>query len=419
MGDRWAGWGDEQTRRDAVRIGSRLLITAGVLTLAAGTTASVRGIAEYDGPGLLIFGIGTAICGGALMAKRLLSWPLLIWLLLFASFAITFGQVVFAGAPSFGPVLLLWPILVAFAFMPRRWAWALAILNLSLLAAMFALQEGWQSPFGFWVFLAGTCAATAWVVSELVARAERAAQRERAAREELAAVNATLEQRVETQVDEMQRLARLRRFLSPDVADAVLSAEGDELAPHRAEIAVLFCDLRGFTAFSSAVEPEDVTSVLHDFHRAMGGLVEKYNASVGGFAGDGVWLYFNDPVPIPDPVGTAVRLALDLEPLMTEVRTTWAKRGFAIDYGVGISLGHATMAITGFDTRRDYTALGNVVNLASRLSDEARGSEILLDPRANAALGSELPTEPRGDLVLKGFAQPVKAYRVIPAGLPR
>jgi class 3 adenylate cyclase len=311
-------------------------------------------------------------------------------------------------------VTLLWIILAAFGYLPRRQAVAHAAWALGWMAAMFALQPGWPNPFGFAVFLGGTLVVTAWFVNKLVARAETYAEAEHAMRIELDALNRTLEARVDEQVDELSRLDRLRRFLSPSVAEAVVSTEGlTRLAPHRALIAALFCDLRGFTAFSSEAEPEDVTALLGRFHDVIGPLVDRYEATVGGFAGDGVALYFNDPIPCADPAVQAVRLALDLEAPMTQLAGEWRRHGFEVGYGVGIALGYATLGVIGIEHRREYTAIGSVMNLASRLSDEAGPAEILLDSRAAAAVHDQINTAPLDDLQLKGFARPVAAYRVV------
>jgi class 3 adenylate cyclase len=348
------------------------------------------------------------------LAERIKWWTIHLFLATGPVF-VAVVTILWVGAPNFAPLFFLWPILVAFAFLPRGQAVAHGAWGLAVLASIFILQPGWEPAILYWTFVAGTIVVTALTVTGLVNRAEEHARREREAREELAGLNRDLERRVEEQVQEMGRLERLRRFLSPSVADAVLSAEGEEwLAPHRREIAVFFCDLRGFTAFSATAEPEDVTRLLERFHGILGVLVERYEATVGGFAGDGVFLYFNDPVPCPDPAERAVQLAIDLIAPMRDLGMEWRSRGFDISYGIGIALGHATMGITGFDSRREYTALGRVVNLASRLSDEAGPADVLLDQRAWAAVHHSFGTESVGDLTLKGFSAPVPTFRLLP-----
>lgn len=231
---------------------------------------------------------------------------------------------------------------------------------------------------------------------------------------ELAEWNRTLETRVTEQVAELERLARLRRFFSPQLADLIVSS-GDEavLKSHRREIAVLFVDLRGFTSFAETAEPEEVMAVLREFHEVAGALVRRYEATVGFFAGDGLMLYFNDPVACPDPAGRAVRMAVELRTEMGVVINSWARRGYALDFGVGVAYGYSTLGEIGFEGRSDYGVIGSVVNLASRLCDQADGGEILISQRAQAAVDGEIDTERAPDLTLKGFARPQAAHRVV------
>lgn len=236
----------------------------------------------------------------------------------------------------------------------------------------------------------------------------------RAQADELAEWNRTLEERVQQDVREMDRLGRLRRFLSPQVANLIVSS-GDEtmLQTHRREIAVLFCDLRGFTAFAESAEPEEVMTILNEFHRLVGGLIHRFEATVNHFAGDGLMVFFNDPLPCPDPAQRAVRMAVALREGMSEQIASWRKRGHDLNFGVGITLGYATLGEIGFDGRSDYTVIGSVVNLASRLCDEARGGQILISQRAHAAVEDMIEAEPLPDLALKGVARPVPAYNVV------
>jgi class 3 adenylate cyclase len=210
-------------------------------------------------------------------------------------------------------------------------------------------------------------------------------------------------------VAEAQRLARFRRFLAQPVADAVLAAGDDEmLEPHRRRIAVFFCDLRGFTRFSSASEPEEVVEVLDDYYHTVGELLHEHGATVGSFAGDGIMAYFGDPVRIDDPAERAVQLALQLRDPMDALMRDWKRRGFELSYGIGIAYGYATLGVVGFKGRYDYTALGSVVNLAARLSDHADACEVLVDERTFQALDIRLDSTPRA-LILKGFDEPVNA----------
>ena len=231
---------------------------------------------------------------------------------------------------------------------------------------------------------------------------------------ELAAWNRTLEARVRAQVEELQRLGRLRRFLSPQVADLIVSS-GDEgmLEGHRREITVVFCDLRGFTAFAETAEPEDVMGVLAEFHGELGQLVFRFEGTLEWFAGDGIMTIFNDPFPCPDPTLRAVRMALAMQGRFRELAVNWRKRGYDLDLGIGIAAGYATLGKIGFEARWEYSAVGSVVNMASRLCDEAQGGQILLGPRAYAAVEGSVLVEPIGSLTLKGFQRPVPAFNLL------
>jgi adenylate cyclase len=223
--------------------------------------------------------------------------------------------------------------------------------------------------------------------------------------------NATLEERVIEQIAQIDRLGQLRRFFSPNVADAITSVgEQSILVPHRREICYVFLDLRGFTAFTDSVEPEEVQSVLREFHDAMGALVKQFDGTVDRFAGDGILIFFNDPLPIPDPACRAARMALAMQNRFVALRNEWQKLGFELDLGIGIAQGFATLGAFGFEGRWDYTAIGSVVNLAARLCDEAQGGQILIDRRARAALYDHATVIAGAPLALKGFAQPVPVF---------
>jgi len=230
---------------------------------------------------------------------------------------------------------------------------------------------------------------------------------------ELAALNAGLETRVAEQVEELERLTRLRRFLSPTLADMLLSQGEDILESHRREIAVLFADLRGWTAFSVSTEPEEVMGVIREFHTAMGELITRFEATVGWFAGDGLMVWFNDPIPVPDPAAQAVKMAVAMRDAMSGRTATWRKRGHHLDLSLGIALGYATLGRIGFDGRYDYGAVGSVMNLASRLCDEARPGQILVNERVFAEVEDLVDAEPAGEFALKGFAKPVPAVSIV------
>ena len=231
---------------------------------------------------------------------------------------------------------------------------------------------------------------------------------------QLAEWNQTLEQRVAQQLAELERVGRLKRFLSPQLAEAIVSS-GDEkiLESHRREITVVFCDLRGFTAFSDSAEPEEVMGVLREYHAAMGKLIFQFEGTLERFAGDGLMVFFNDPVPCPDPAARAVRMAVEMRRGVGELAGAWRKRGHELGFGVGIALGYATLGKVGFEGRLDYGAIGPVTNLASRLCDEARGGQILVSQRVYAAVEDLVQAEPAGEFSLKGFHRPVPSYNVL------
>jgi adenylate cyclase len=231
---------------------------------------------------------------------------------------------------------------------------------------------------------------------------------------ELAAWNKTLEERVSAQVGEIERVSRLKRFLAPQIAETIVSSGGEAiLESHRRDIVVLFCDMRGFTAFSETAEPEDVMAVLHEYHSALGPLIHRYEGTLERFTGDGMIVIFNDPVPCPDPALRAVRLALDMRDAVVSLTQLWADRGHEIGFGVGIAQGYATLGRIGFEGRFDYTAMGTVTNLAARLCAEAKPGQILVTRRVAGAIDSIAALEPLGDIALKGLRRPVAVLNVI------
>jgi class 3 adenylate cyclase/CheY-like chemotaxis protein len=230
---------------------------------------------------------------------------------------------------------------------------------------------------------------------------------------ELAEWNRTLGERVQAQVDELGRLGRLRRFLSPQIAELVMSQGAESLlAGHRREITVVFADLRGFTAFSETAEPEEALGVLRAYQAAMGEIIFRHEGTVEHFAGDGIMVFFNDPVEIADPQLRAARMALAMQARFAELEAAWKKRGHALGLGVGIAVGFATLGRIGFEGRFDYGAIGMVVIQASRLSAAAKAGETLMTSRVHAAIDDRVASESAGDLELKGFHQPVPAFRL-------
>jgi len=226
-------------------------------------------------------------------------------------------------------------------------------------------------------------------------------------------LNAELGERVNEQVGEIERMGRLKRFLPSAVADAVVSSGSERmLSSHRALLGVLFCDIRGFTAFCETAEPEETIEVLQTYHEEMGKLINAHGAGVDHRMGDGIMVLFNDPLPCDDPAGHAVRLALAMRDRMVELCRGWKKMGHRLGFGVGVSLGYATVGMVGSGGRFDYTASGTAINLASRLADEAQDGEILLSPRARTAVEDQFPVELRGELTLKGIREPVEVFRL-------
>jgi adenylate cyclase len=230
---------------------------------------------------------------------------------------------------------------------------------------------------------------------------------------ELAEWNKTLEQRVATQVDEIEQVGRLKRFLAPQIVDTILSS-GDEtmLASHRRDIVVLFCDMRGFTALAETSEPEDLMTILREYHAALGPLIQRYEGTLDRFTGDGLLVVFNDPVPCPDPALRAARLAVEMREAVAALARSWAVRGYEIGFGIGIAQGYATLGQIGFEGRFDYTAIGTVTNVAARLCAEAKDGQILVTQRVAAAIDSLADLEPLGSVVLKGLSRPVSVLNV-------
>ena len=235
--------------------------------------------------------------------------------------------------------------------------------------------------------------------------------------DEVAELNRGLETRVAEQVEELGRVGRLKRFLAPQLAELIVS-QGNEtiLESHRREIVVVFCDLRGYTAFTETAEPEEVLDFLRDYHGTLGPLVAQFEGTLDQFSGDGIMVFFNDPVPVPDPAARAVNMAMAMRGAAATLIADWRERGRDLGFGVGIAQGYATLGQIGFSERSGYTAIGTVCNVAARLCAEARGGQILLSQRINAALRGSVVTEQVGALALKGLTQPVVAYNVPVAG---
>jgi adenylate cyclase len=241
-----------------------------------------------------------------------------------------------------------------------------------------------------------------------ISRYHRTIQRQAS---ELAAWNEQLETKVREQVDEIARIGRLRRFLSPQVAQLVTESGDDSvLNSHRREIVVAFCDLRGFTHFAETSEPEEVMAVLSDYHAALGDLVFRFEGTLERFTGDGLMVFFNDPLPCDDPAQRAVRMADAMRSRVRELAGQWIGQGHDLAFAVGVAQGFATLGRIGFEGRFDYAAIGNVTNLAARLCAEAAPWQVLLTQRVQAGADDVAVSDPAGDLDLRGFSRPVRAF---------
>jgi GAF domain-containing protein len=236
---------------------------------------------------------------------------------------------------------------------------------------------------------------------------------------ELAEINQQLEQRVADQVGEIERMGRLPRFLPPQVADLIVASGAEkQLESHRREITALFCDLRGFTGFTESADAEDVMALLREYHAAIGEIIIKYNGTLERYAGDGVMVVFNDPVPVENPALQAVLMALELRDAIGALTETWSRLGHEIGFGIGVAHGFATLGTIGFEGRFDYAAIGTVSNVASRLCDEAKPGQILISPRVLMAVKDAVTVEPVGEFELKGIRRPLPAYNVL-AAIPK
>jgi adenylate cyclase len=230
----------------------------------------------------------------------------------------------------------------------------------------------------------------------------------------LATWNQTLEQRVADQLGEIDRMQRLKRFLSPQIAEVILSGGADSvLESHRRDISVVFCDLRGFTAFAESAEPEEVMNVLREYHQNLGQIIHQFEGTLERFTGDGLMVLFNDPLRVPDASLRAVRMAVEMRSRLASLLTEWRKQGHDLGFGVGIAHGYATLGQIGFEGRVDYAAIGSVVNLAARLCAEAKHEQILIDKKVRVSLDQRAEIEDIGDLTLKGFQRAVPAFNVL------
>ena len=227
--------------------------------------------------------------------------------------------------------------------------------------------------------------------------------------------NRSLEERVETQLGEIERIRRLERFLAPQVAQLIASSDGHEglLDSHRREVTVVFCDLRGFTAFTETTEPEEAMNVLREYHAALGELIFKYEGTLDRYAGDGVMILFNAPIQFDDHTARAVRMAVEMRDTIGGLTDKWRNRGHNLGFGIGIALGYATLGQIGFEQRLEYAAIGSVTNLASRLCDEAKANQIVVSRRVYGMVEPWVEGKPIDDLNLKGFNHPILAAEIL------
>ena len=233
-------------------------------------------------------------------------------------------------------------------------------------------------------------------------------------RRELEEWNKHLEERVQEQVSQLERLGRLKFFFSPQLAELIVNGAADDpLKTHRRELTVVYLDLRGFTAFAETAEPEEVMDILHEYHAAMGKLILEYEGTLEHFAGDGMMIFFNDPVPVEDAAERAVRMTLAMREQVKALTVKWRKLGHDLDFGVGIAQGYATIGAIGYEGRWEYGAIGSVPNLAARLCGEAKPGEIVIAQRVLATVEELVEAEPVGDLALKGFHRPISAHRIL------
>jgi class 3 adenylate cyclase/CheY-like chemotaxis protein len=230
---------------------------------------------------------------------------------------------------------------------------------------------------------------------------------------ELAQWNRNLEQRVQEQLAQLDRLGKLKGFFSPQLVDSILGGEADDLLKtHRREVVVVFADMRGFTAFTDESEPEEVMAVLADYHAVMGPLILAHEGTLERFAGDGMMIFFNDPVRLENPGASAVRMALAMQEKFQPLRAQWLKRGYELDLGMGIAQGYATLGAIGFEGRWDYACIGGVTNLAARMCSEAKGGQILTNRKTLSRIEELVHAEPVGELMLKGIGHPTHAFNI-------
>ena len=320
------------------------------------------------------------------------------------------------GFGSFQGTALLFVLVLIYGFylLVRPLALLLLAETSAGVAILYEVSDGIVGPGVQAATYIAVFGGVGFLLGNLVEEVHSSAEREAIARATLAELNDSLESQVAEQVDELERMGEMRRFLPAQIADAIMTSGAESvLEPHRREIAVLFADLRGFTRFAGEVEPEEVLSVLDDYHRVFGAHVSAFGATVGTFSGDGVMAYLNDPYPCDKPATRIVELGVAFMASLEPLRAAWARDGYDLACGMGIAMGHATLGVIGVEGRHDYTALGTAVNLASRLCEAAHGGQILIDRRVHNQVEGEVITRRLDDRPLKGFGTPVPNYEVV------
>ncbi len=230
---------------------------------------------------------------------------------------------------------------------------------------------------------------------------------------QLAEWNKKLEERVQEQVSQLDRLGRLKNFFSPQLAESIVSGGGEDmLKTHRREVVVVFLDMRGFTAFTDTSEPEEVMSVLAEYHKVMGPLILRHEGTLERFVGDGMMIFFNDPIKLDNPALNAIRMALAMQEHFSPLRAAWKKRGHDLDLGIGFVQGYATLGAIGYEGRWDYACIGSVTNLAARLCSEAKGGQVLTNQKTLTRVEDIVDSEALGEVTLKGISHPVAAFNV-------
>lgn len=371
---------------------------------------------------LIVFGASLA-AGAKILAEDAITrvFPVAVLVLTFTGPVVIVVGLGTIGFGSFQGTALLFVLVLIYGFylLIRPLALLLLVETSAGVAILYEISDGIVGPGVQAATYIAVFGVVGFLLGNLVEEVHSSAEREGLARAALAELNDSLETKVAEQVDELEQIREMRRFLPAQIADALMTSGGESvLEPHRREIAVLFADLRGFTRFAAEVEPEEVLNVLADYHRVFGAEVSAFGATVGSFTGDGVMAYLNDPYPCDKPATRIVELGVAFMASLERLQAAWARDGFDLACGIGIAMGHATLGVMGVEGRHDYTALGTAVNLAARLCDAAQGGQILIDRRVHNQIDGEFATNQLDDRPLKGFATPVPNYEVVFARSP-